>query len=553
MPTPQISQKEAKTYSISDDAKKLFQIIYKEKNKQEKVDDSTSRIRVSDLISKMAFYYEKIRNSVDYKEEHLLRKNAIDRILKRQIIIEGSVARGLNSREVSENLLYELIRASYLPNNQIPESKIDELAKLIDKYLQLKLLVLAQKSISGEEKNHFIKWIIAVMASEVEQRLCADPIDQAVVKFMYDELLGKIELPDGSPYKKDREIQIYINIHRNLLKFDQDMLSLILLNYYFADWKDPKPDTLQKMAGNIRTLYGNIMAQINHPLTSQMKRVVSRYTVYFSILTDVIKEDPVATYESIGQNNNKSFNARIKKAAAKRYSIVRTKLWRAGVRSIIYIFLTKSIFAILLEVPATQWFGEKVNGVSLTINIVFPALLLFIVILLTRLPGDDNTGKIVQGIDELVLNESKNENRYVLRPPVKRGNVMSGFFTILYSLTFVLTVGLIVWLLESIQFSWISILIFLFFLAFVSYFSIRIRKNARELIIVEPKENILSFVVDFFYIPIVSAGKWLSEKFSKINVFVFVLDFIIEAPFKVFVEIAEEWTKYVKERKDEIS
>jgi len=70
--------------------------------------------------------------------------------------------------------------------------------------------------------------------------------------------------------------------------------------------------------------------------------------------------------------------------------------------------------------------------------------------------------------------------------------------------------------------------------------------------VVEQKENILSFFSDFFYVPIVSAGKWISEKFDKVNVFVFILDFIIEAPFKIFVEIAEEWTKYVKERKDEI-
>jgi hypothetical protein len=92
----------------------------------------------------------------------------------------------------------------------------------------------------------------------------------------------------------------------------------------------------------------------------------------------------------------------------------------------------------------------------------------------------------------------------------------------------------------------------LFFLALVSFFSIRIRKNAKELIILEPKENIFSFITDFFYVPIVSAGKWLSENFSKINVFVFILDFIIEAPFKVFVTITEEWTTYVRERKDEI-
>ncbi|PIX11448.1 hypothetical protein COZ73_02680 [Candidatus Falkowbacteria bacterium CG_4_8_14_3_um_filter_36_11] len=129
---------------------------------------------------------------------------------------------------------------------------------------------------------------------------------------------------------------------------------------------------------------------------------------------------------------------------------------------------------------------------------------------------------------------------------------MGAIFGIIYTITFFLTFGAVIWVLDKIKFNWISIVIFLFFLALVSFFAIRIRKNIRELIVVEQKENILSFFSDFFYVPIVSAGKWISEKFDKVNVFVFILDFIIEAPFKIFVEIAEEWTKYVKERKDEI-
>jgi hypothetical protein len=72
------------------------------------------------------------------------------------------------------------------------------------------------------------------------------------------------------------------------------------------------------------------------------------------------------------------------------------------------------------------------------------------------------------------------------------------------------------------------------------------------LTVIEAKENILTLLSDFFYTPILAVGKWLSENFSRINVFIFVLDFIIEAPFKVFVEITDEWSKYVKERRDEI-
>ena len=42
-----------------------------------------SRIVVSDAASRLAFIYEKIRNTVDYREDHLLRRYATARILRR--------------------------------------------------------------------------------------------------------------------------------------------------------------------------------------------------------------------------------------------------------------------------------------------------------------------------------------------------------------------------------------------------------------------------------------------------------------------------------------
>ncbi|MCX6799808.1 MAG: hypothetical protein NT091_01535 [Candidatus Falkowbacteria bacterium] len=125
-------------------------------------------------------------------------------------------------------------------------------------------------------------------------------------------------------------------------------------------------------------------------------------------------------------------------------------------------------------------------------------------------------------------------------------------FGIIYTITFFASFGVIIWGLTKINFNFISISIFLFFLAFVSFFGIRIRKSINELRVLESKDSIFSFFIDFFYMPIISTGKFLSEKFARVNLFVFILDFIIEAPFKTFVEIAEEWAKYVKERREEI-
>ncbi|MCX6799810.1 MAG: hypothetical protein NT091_01545 [Candidatus Falkowbacteria bacterium] len=114
MDNPTLSRKTEAQQVLSDDAKKLFQVIYNSQNKKT-VDEDIPRIKVSSFLSKMAFYYEKIRNSVDYKEDHLLRKNAVERILKREIIIEGSLKK-IDSEKISKNILTELIRAGYLPN-----------------------------------------------------------------------------------------------------------------------------------------------------------------------------------------------------------------------------------------------------------------------------------------------------------------------------------------------------------------------------------------------------------------------------------------------------
>lgn len=564
MANPTISKKAEQILTVNDEAKRLFQLVYREQNKEEKIeeDDDVPRIKVSDMVSKMAFYYEKIRNSVDYKEEYLLRKMAIQRILKRQILIEGAMAinpKELSSNEIAHNLLVELIRAGYLSNNKIRESKIDEIAAIIEKYLKLRYFLLQKiknQQVADEkileERNKLVNWLISVAASEIEGNLCKNEIDLEVIGQMRRILSKNIIMSANSPYSKDKEIQINVGIYRNYLKYDQDMLSYILFKDLVPDWEKKISDEgISAVAEDILSLRDKINFQINHPLLGQFNRIIARYTVFFTILVELIKEDPKGVYENF-QKDPKAFPRQIKIIYNRRYEKYKNKLWRAAVRSIIYIFITKSIFAFILEVPVANWLGESVNNLALVINVSFPALLLFAMVAFTKFPSQDNANKIVEGVEEVVFAEKARKEPFELRQPAKRSRTMQAIFTIIYSITFFLTFGLIVWGLDQLQFGMISIVIFLFFLALASFFSIRIRKNVKDLIIVPPKENILSFIGDFFYIPVVATGKWLSEKFARINFFVFFLDFIIEAPFKIFIEITEEWTKYVKERKDEL-
>lgn len=549
--------------TITPGAKKIFKAIYREKTGVETLDEETPRLQVSDVISKMAFYYEKIRNAVHYSEEHLLRKDAIARIIKRQLIIENPIKfNRSDTKGAARHLLIELIRAGYLPNNVLPETKVAETMQIIDKYLTLRRLATVEAAGSinffgGGSKKKFASrgditnWLVGLAAAEIEESIGGDEVSKTIVSVMYGLLEKRLELPVSLPYEKDLSIQLYISIHRLFVKFDDDMLSLILLRYFNSDWDTAKPESLARIAKNLTVLHGLIIEQLNHPLAGQLNRAIASYNVYFNILKDVISEDPVAVYDEFF-DDQKAFSKRIKKACNQRYVSAKTKLWRAAWRSIIYILLTKSVFAALLEIPAATFFGTPVNAMALVINVSFPAALLFFAVAITRLPSEANTKRIVAGIEEIVFVERRKAEPINLRKPLGRHRFMNFMFGLLYSVTFFISFGVIVWLLESIHFSWVSTVIFLFFLAFVSFFIMRIRRNAKEWIVVQARDNIFRFIVDFFSTPIISTGKWLSTKFSQINVFVFVLDFIIEAPFKIFVDIAEEWTKYVRERKEEI-
>ncbi|HQC49498.1 MAG TPA: hypothetical protein PLN57_00005, partial [bacterium] len=531
MVSPNLIKKKSftKAVEINDDTKKLFQIIYNDQTKKEESNDSEPKIRVSELISRLAFFYEKIRNAVDYDEENLIRKNAIARILRRHVIIEGTV-KDVDSEGLANYLLIELIRGGYLPNNQIPETRIKEVAILLNKYLSLKEQLikkinsslgrkvdLRQAEILVKEKNKVIRWILSIAACEIEESLSPNKVKQMVVNNMFDVLTKEITLPKDMPYEDDLEIQIYLSIGRKYLNLDREILSFILFKYYNDDWlnlnkaqlDDEDQEKIKKIADNIKIIRTKITEQLNHPLAKQLDKIVRRYSLYYNVLTETISENPVKVYSEL-QKGESSFLNLARNTCEKKYSKAKARLWRAAIRSIIYIFLTKSIFVILIEVPAIKFFNEPINYVSLGINVMFPAALLFLIVQLTQKPRKDNTEKIIAGIREIAfLGESKRQAT-VLRRSKSRSLFASVAFNLIYSAAFIFSVYIIVIALEKLGFNWVSILIFLFFLAFVSFFSVVVTRGVKDLMIVERRENIGTFLVDLFYMPIILVGRWLS-------------------------------------------
>ncbi len=91
-------------------------------------------------------------------------------------------------------------------------------------------------------------------------------------------------------------------------------------------------------------------------------------------------------------------------------------------------------------------------------------------------------------------------------------------FTIFYSLTFLITLSFIYEILTYLNFNLISQIIFIFFVSVVTFFSYRIRQIVKELRL-EEKESIFTPFIDFFFMPILSLGKFFSQEIARLNFF----------------------------------
>src|SRR3989338_1586847 len=100
--------------SIQDLYRRLF-AIDRVLNEPEEADN---KISVDAIASKLSLLYEKIRTTMDFQEEHLLRRFALERNIRRRIILESF------EPKVAQSMVEELIRSGYLPNKPLPQSLV---------------------------------------------------------------------------------------------------------------------------------------------------------------------------------------------------------------------------------------------------------------------------------------------------------------------------------------------------------------------------------------------------------------------------------------------
>ncbi len=523
--------------TITDNARKLLAVLT---TTAPVLPGSIPRVSVSDLTSQAAVLYEKIRNIIDYQEEHLLRKNAIERILKRRRLGER------DGRELARPLINELIRARYLPNNTLPESIVDEVSHVIDRYAAL---IKNTPKPSFATSNKLTEWILDVAAADVEHTVVPPVKEDALVELMYRVIYPHIVFPDEMN-DEERSIQAYIAIHRSLIRSDRAILRYHLFHYHWPEWRSADAATAGSRGAEIAALAERIDAAIRHPRADQLFRRLKKYTIFFHVLRDIIEKD-LASAEKL-LTDPVALERAVRAACHQRYGAVREKLRRSSFRVVVYVFMTKMLLALLIELPYDLFIASTYHLVPLAINITVHPLLLLLAALIIRVPSEENTRRIVRGVQEIIWDTPERIAFQRIGRPLARGPVMSFLLNLTYALAFVITFGLLIWGLQLISFNWLSGTIFIFFLSIISFFALRVREAARELVVVRERENGFTVLVDFLSMPVLRLGRRIALIAPSFNVFLFILDFIIEAPFKTVLEIIEDWLSFVREKKEEI-
>lgn len=493
-------------------------------------------INVNKLTEKAGAAYEKLRYLVDYKDERHIRRSAIERIIKRKIIFEKGEGIGLS-------LIQELIAGRYLANNTVPESAGKEIEKIILAYKTLE----QNFPENFRNESHTRGKLVSLMASEIEEFFYPNNEDEWVAEAFYATVKDSIKT-DVLVSEQFLQNQTLIACYRSLLNSDDETLFYKLWRRLVpADWLAYGDSVeMKELALHTPKLWSGIKMALVDQFNFRLLPKLGNDAIYFSIVREIARSYGAESERILSDDEAVShFTADF---LGKNYKRQYSKARGSAGRAVLYIFLTKSLLALALEFPYQLYILNAIEYIPIAINIIFHPVLLLAITVSVRPPGEANTKAIQNGVRKILLEGSSAPIKF----RAKQNTSLNAIFLFFYAILFLIVFGFIMLVLQQLHFSIISTLLFLCFLALISYFALRIRHSANRWKVAREDNRTIALAFNLFALPIVQAGRWLSRKFSSINVFVFVMDFIIETPFKLMLQFADAFVSFLKERQEDV-
>ncbi len=392
-------------------------------------------------------------------------------------------------------------------------------------------------------------WLIGVCSCEIEESLDPEVSSVDVLSMAVESWFDKkFNWIDGGLTVDEKEDELAIAIHRSLIRGDESQNAYYLLRRLYKNWNRVSLEEVEKNKVEIYKICLRIRKSLTSPIQSRLYRFVQKEVSAFQILKSLIDEN-LENAKDIFKDPEKLI-LKVFEVCDERYGEISSRVNRGIIRSVIYIFVTKIVFAIAIEVPYELYFLKHLSYLPMLSSIAIPLMFVFLVTATIRKPGEENTQRIIDLIQDFVYEGGKKEKTDFSVGKGKRG-LTYNIFTTVYLILFVLIFSFISYALAKVGYDIVGIGIFFIFLSLILLFGYRVKFSASELNVVPKKESLASNFFTNLTLPFLDLGVWLSDKFASLNFFILFFDFLIEAPLKNIMGILDEWGNYLRERREE--
>lgn len=495
-------------------------------------------ISVNPVVAELATWYEKFRTAMDYREDEVILRSSIERILKRRLLLGG------DGKSVAAPLIRELVWARYFPDSSIPESHVVKVGHALDLYLKLEQEINKKHNINRGVVN---EWILHLLSSEIEHILKPNDSKNTMSNFIFRIFRDRVTIADDT--EETRDVQVFIAVRRAFANDDLAFLRYHLFKQYFGTLTE---HNLENIASHFLQGYKQIESQFKYPAKDKIYTYIKNQTIPFLILDDVLRKYKGKIQSLVTDEDH--INSEVLAACNARYKTIRGKVSRAIIRSVIFIFFTKALFALFIEGAFERFLYGHTIWSSIGINTLTPPILMVLVGFLIKTPNRENSFRILKKIDTILYDDPPilATPLVIKKKPKKTDPILWGMFILLWLVTFALSLGAVIFVLSRFQVNPLSQAVFVFFIAIVSFVSFRINRTAHMYILKDKTDNFGSVLFDFFFMPFIQIGRRLTMAISQINIILFIFDFIIETPFKGIFAFFEQWFLFLRTQREKL-
>lgn len=471
--------------------------------------------------------YEQVRNAAEYTEDHLILQRAIRRFYTRLFMSRDQKRLANNGEE----LIIELTLAGYLPNDSVPIGEAAQISDIAQEYYE------AYSTLSGKPAQTVQAWTIDILATGIDARLRDYTVRETFEQFVFEHFKDTIDAEAllGKTPSPEYDLLLFAAIHRALLKSDDATIRWSLLRRY-----GQQPSKIA--AWQATNEHIDVILQSKQ--VERLRRFVSKEGAVFRVLLRTIKEENIAAGL---MNQPDKFLLLFESTINATYEETEQRINRGVLRSIIFLLITKALIGVAVEIPYDFWAHDEIVWLPLAVNLLIPPVYMLLLRLTLKQPSAANTRALVSRVEQVLYAEKP-----ITYKVAQHSRQYGVLFNAVYAVLIVAIFGAASWLLVSIGFSVVHLIIFFVFFSTASFLGFRLSRMIRELETVESGQDGVAMVRDFIYLPFVVVGRKLSESYAKFNVVTALLDMLIELPLKNALHTLRRWSAFISSKKDEL-